>query len=201
MARRSDHSRDELRAMAVAAARDIVQSSGIQGLTTRAVAQRIGYTVGTLYVIFHNLDDLIFAVNAETLADLRERMEQAMADLEDPAARLKVMAQNYLDYALANPNLARLAFEHQSAAVLLPDVVTKETDALLSNVLVALRDLLPESTQAEIQTIAASFWSGIHGICHLALTDRLKIARAESVQAVLNWQVDVFLDGLEAVGS
>ena len=52
MARRSDHSREELREMAITAAEQIVVEQGYEGLSARKVAAAIGYTVGTLYLVF-----------------------------------------------------------------------------------------------------------------------------------------------------
>jgi AcrR family transcriptional regulator len=198
MARRNDHTREELREMALSAARRIVKSVGIQGLTTRAVARDMGYTVGTLYLIFQNLDDLVCELNAQTIADMRVRMEQATSNIQDPAERLKTISHNYLAYALEHPNLWRLAFEHQaSGEEPTPDSVTFEADQVLNHVLDALRQLLPTLSADTLPTVAAAFWSGIHGICHLTLTDTLKVAKAGSEFAVLDYQVDVFLAGLE----
>ena len=44
--------------MAMAAAREIAEKEGLRGLTARRIAREIGYTVGTLYNLFDNLDDL-----------------------------------------------------------------------------------------------------------------------------------------------
>ena len=67
MARRSDHSRDELRRMALEASKKILTKQGLRGLSTRRIAARMGYSAGTLYQIFDDFDDLILQVNAATL--------------------------------------------------------------------------------------------------------------------------------------
>jgi AcrR family transcriptional regulator len=185
--------------MALDAARSIVKSKGIQGLTTRAVAKRMGYTVGTLYLIFHNLDDLIYAVNAQTVADMRDRMEKEAAEQLDPADRLRAISLGYLAYALEHPNLWRLAFEHQTPEdEPLPESISGETDRVLELVLEPLGELLPAVDGDTLSTVAAAFWSGIHGVCHLTLTDTLKVARVRSDNAVLNCQVNAFLKGVES---
>jgi AcrR family transcriptional regulator len=58
MARRSDHSRDELYNLAMTAARDIVRREGMAALTARGLATAIGYSPGTLYNLFDSLDEL-----------------------------------------------------------------------------------------------------------------------------------------------
>ena len=74
MARRYDHSREEIRTMALEAAEKIVVEQGHKGLTARKVMRDIGYAVGTLYLIFENLDDLILHLNVRTLDRLYRRM-------------------------------------------------------------------------------------------------------------------------------
>ena len=113
MARRSDHNRDELRNMALEAAYEIVVSEGARNLTTRKVAARIGYSVGTLYLIFKNLDDLKLALNIQSITRLRSRLVEATDPIVDPAEQLKAMAHYYLEFGLQRPNLWRLMFEHQ----------------------------------------------------------------------------------------
>ena len=67
MGRRSDHSRDEIRNMAIDASAKIVETEGFKSLTARKVASKIGYTVGTLYHVFRNFDDLVIHMNARTI--------------------------------------------------------------------------------------------------------------------------------------
>jgi AcrR family transcriptional regulator len=199
MARRSDHTREELREMALRAARDIVKDEGIQKLTTRAVAKRIGYSVGTLYVIFENVDDLKFALNALNLSELRAKMIDATSQISDPAERLMAMGHFYLDFGLASPSLWRLMFEHQLPGDdPIPEVITRETDALFKLVLTAIIELLPASGQAGARNVAAAFWSALHGITHLVITDKLQLAHIESSHEVLDCQMQLLINGLQA---
>jgi AcrR family transcriptional regulator len=199
VARRNDHSREELRAMALKAARDIVNESGVQKLTTRAVAQRMGYSAGTLYLIFENLDDLIFAVNTDTIADLRGKIFAVADSVEDPIERLKAMAIFYLQYGLDHENLWRLIFEHRlEKDEEIPDSITRETDAVLMQVVKAIGTLAPETSELELQGAAAAFWSGVHGVTHLAITDKLKVASDAAIRKVMALQVNVFMAGLAA---
>jgi AcrR family transcriptional regulator len=197
MARRSDHSRDELRAMALKAGREIVQAEGVQKLTTRAVAKRIGYSVGTLYVIFKNADDLKFAINAGTLTELRNRLSVAIEQINEPERRLMSMAQYYLDFGLASPNLWRLMFEHQlPGEEPMPEEITSQTDALIEIISNAFRELVPELTEQQVKSVAAAFWASLHGIAHLVITDKLMLSHVESAHDVLETQMRIFIAGV-----
>ena len=92
MARRSDHSREQLRRLALDSARQITAEEGLRGLKARRVAREIGYTIGTIYNVFEDLDDLIVQMNAETLGALYAACSQVdldggphawLGDLED----------------------------------------------------------------------------------------------------------------------
>ena len=54
MARRSDHTREEIREMALVATEQIVSVAGFSALSARKIAKKIGYTVGSLYLLFDN---------------------------------------------------------------------------------------------------------------------------------------------------
>src|SRR5688572_8822706 len=66
MARRSDHTRDELEALILAEAHKLLAVTGLQRFSAREVAKRIGYSVGTLYNVFGSLDRMLLAVNSRT---------------------------------------------------------------------------------------------------------------------------------------
>ncbi|HEV3447204.1 MAG TPA: helix-turn-helix domain-containing protein, partial [Gemmataceae bacterium] len=69
MARRSDHTREELKDLAIQAAIALIEADGIGQFSARQVAARIGYTVGTLYNVFGSYDELLLNVNARTVDD------------------------------------------------------------------------------------------------------------------------------------
>ena len=102
MARRSDHSRPELTRLALDAARGIVVKDGITALSGRKIASEIGYTVGTLYQIFDDMDDLVERMNAETLAHLYDHCRQG-EDRDDIGARLKAFGLLFMEFASGHP--------------------------------------------------------------------------------------------------
>ena len=76
MARRSEHSLEELKALVLDAAETIVIDEGFSELKVRKIAMEIGYTVGSIYMVFANMADLIMHINARTLDALAAQLEQ-----------------------------------------------------------------------------------------------------------------------------
>ena len=68
MARRSAHSPEELRQLILAAAQSIIERDGLVGLSAREIARTIGYSPGTLYNIFENIDDVLLTLQTQMLA-------------------------------------------------------------------------------------------------------------------------------------
>lgn len=202
MGRRSDHSREEIREMALKAARSLVEKKGYQGLTARKVAKEIGYTVGTLYLVFENLDDLIVALNTETVTELRLELETSGRACKTERERIPALAKTYIDYALQYPHRWRLAFEHRlPEGRPPPQAVTNQTDALFAMVADYLGVYSGGRSEEEIAEIATALWSGIHGVCILALTDKLKFGSGSSLYRLATILIDNLLAGLEATSA
>jgi AcrR family transcriptional regulator len=183
MARRSDHSREELREMALTAAEKIVVEQGYEGLSARKVAAQIGYTVGTLYLVFENIDDLILQINARTLDRLHARMTQPHANSIDPRDYLVQLGQAYIRFADEDPHRWAMVFEHRLAEDRsLPAWYQEKVARMFAMVEQGLQPLAGRHSQDDVLQASRALWGGVHGICILALSDNLGVAGVDSVQ-------------------
>lgn len=198
MARRNDHSRDELREMALNAAEDVVANEGYSALSTRRIATAIGYTVGTLYLVFRNFDDLILQINGRTLDALSARLTQAESEPEG-VSRVLALGQAYLGFATERPRVWRMVFEHRMAAgAPLPDWYGEKVARLFAVVEDALRPLLKGRPDSDLMTAARVIWSGVHGICLLEVTERLEAVGSPPGEALVESLIVQYLRGLRA---
>lgn len=196
MARRNDHTREELQGMAVHAAIAILSREGVQGLTTRKVAAAIGYTVGTLYLVFKNLDELILHVNAATLDELYKAMQAASVKHSDPRIQLLAMAQAYLDFARGHFARWSLMFiHHLPADVPLPTWFHDKFRTLLALVAEPLRQINPTLDQQAYQQATHVLWSSVHGVCELGLNDKLSLAGEIRAEDLMHALVQNYLKG------
>lgn len=194
MGRRSDHSREELYAMALAAAREIAEAEGLRGLTVRRIARMIGYAPGTLYNLFENLDDLILRLNGETLDVLYESLADTPLD-DNPEAATQRLAAGYIRFTREHPKLWNILFEyHLPEGEELPDWHHEKIRRLLELVERALAPLFPPGQDAEKHHSARVLWSSVHGICSLERTD--KLVKTESVESLTGSLISNYLMGL-----
>ena len=108
MARRNKHSLDEIREMVLDAAETIIINEGYSALTARRIAMEIGYTVGSIYMVFANMADLVMHINASTVDDLTEQMQQVPNCT--PEQYIADLAKTYVEFASRNFNRWSMIF-------------------------------------------------------------------------------------------
>lgn len=203
MARRFDHSSEEITAMALQWVKQHLQEASADSLSLRKVAKGIGYSPGTLINLFGSYGYLLLRVNAETLDELSQRMEAAIVSDADPKQQMNAMALNYLDYALAHTHRWRLIFELRLAEDEdIPDWQQQRINQLLNKVKSLLEALNPNASSAAIEQTARVIWAGVHGISFLAVEDKLfsptNLNNADMVTALISNYLTGWLSNTEA---
>ena len=174
MARRSDHTPEELKALVVDTTIQLIEESGLAKVTARQIAQAIGYTPGTLYTHFANLDDIFLHVNARSLAELRAFILDHLEKTQDSGkGSLVEMGLAYLAFAEANPHKFQLLFTPRlEKGVLPPEFLQDEIDQLFSLLTERLASIAPADA-ATLEVGARALWSGVHGAASLSMADQL----------------------------
>jgi AcrR family transcriptional regulator len=196
MARRSDHSREQLADMAVAAAATLARQDGLRGVTARGVAREIGYTVGTLYNVFDNLDDLLRHMNAATMDALYDHVTTETVD-DKPEQALRALARRYLAFVSDNPRLwsAVIEFEPQDGAPA-PDWYRHKAQRLVKLSEDAIAGLFGPREAAARRRNAHVLWSALYGLTALSQTTNL--ADGAPPDALIDTLVTTYIAGLKA---
>lgn len=172
MARRGHHSLEQIKNMVLVAAEELVEQGGMPQLRVRNIAVKIGYTVGSIYMVFESMDDLILHVKGRTLDTIAEEMEQVQE--VNPEQCLEEMARIYIKFASRNLNRWSLVFEHHLPKdVEVPEWYQKKVDNLYGKFEAQFASLYPDLSLAQRKQTALAFLGGIHGICVLMLTTQL----------------------------
>lgn len=178
--------------MALAAAREVAETEGLRGLTARRVAGKIGYSAGTLYNLFENLDDLIVHLNGATL----DALYQALAGERphgEPEAALRAMARTYIGFTGRHPNLWNILFEHRlPEGQELPEGHREKVRRLLGLVESALSSLFAPGREGERLHAARVLWCGLNGICSLTSAG----TSPESAEAMADSLIINYVQGL-----
>lgn len=168
MARRSDHTREQLREIILAEAHRHMAEVGFHRFSAREVAKRIGYSVGTIYNVYGSLDALLVAVNTRTMADWTRHVERALA--RSGRDRLRTLVEAYFDFAERHRWSWSAIYEHH-----LPDGESIPADdaAVRGRLTGIIADevarSVPDAPAHEVQALTRSLIATVHGHCAFAL--------------------------------
>lgn len=194
MARRSEHSLEELKAMVLDAAEKIVIEEGFSALKVRKIALEIGYTVGSIYMVFANMADLIMHINARTLDAIAEQLEHVHE--HSPEQSIETLAMTYLSYASQNVNRWRKIFEYRLLEDdEIPDWYQEKVDNVFTQVEARFAELAPELSEYHRKRVARALWCGVHGICVLHLTGKQEKTGIKDIEEMIVLLVRNFIRG------
>lgn len=201
MGRRSSHTAEELRELILEASTDLIQTAGLTGLSAREIARRIGYSPGTLYNVFENLDALVLTIEGRLLDRLSSALS-AVPKGSDPQERVRRLASTYLKFTHDNPKLWNLLFEHHMpGGKEVPDWYREKLEALLAELEGALAPLMPNVDAAEVKRSARVLWAGVHGITSLSTADKLSNVTTETAGPLVDELVRCYLIGLQTAST
>lgn len=174
MGRRNEHSREQQLDMAIAAAERLIVQEGMAGCSMRKIAQAIGYTVGQLYLLFKNQDELFIVLNERTADAVYSTLRDRIEDVDDPAEAIRLAARAYIEFATRHPNRWRLLFEHRlPPGSPVPQANLRKVQRLFGLIEQHLQALLPAADEDDLRLEATALWSGVHGVAVLAQSNKL----------------------------
>lgn len=161
---------------------DLVGREGLSALQARRLAGLAGCSVGAIYNVFPDLDDLILTANADTLERVAGHERAALAALPPcatPAERLLALALAYVEFAHANEMAWRALFEYRvSTHKAYPDwyaAIQAEAFATIEKVIVGAEgrpSLAGEEAGRDVAMVARTLWAAVHGIVLTGMDSR-----------------------------
>jgi len=192
MARRSEHSLEEIKLMVLDAAEEIVQKEGFSALKIRRIVADIGYTVGSVYMVFANMDDLHVQLKTRTLLSLLHACESAH-DIDS-------LAQEYVLFVQRERGVWGMLFTHQSEKILAADKDYELAQIALSHCLVQyLQRLNPMRDESEVYQASEALMLAIQGGCLPFLWE--KGVERKTIEGRLSLLLVSFLRGWQLEGN
>jgi len=197
VARRYDHSRDELREMFLVEATNQINLVGVQKISARKVAKEIGYTVGTLYNFFSDLDDLITHVNGGTLDRLHTQLN-ALDVTGSVEEQLINLADSYITFTRKNLNLWNSVFEHRLVPGReQPGWYQEKIELLLLLIEKVIFPLFDNTKASDCHQSAWVLWCSFHGICTLSNAEKDDAVATKHARELSQLLIRNYLAGLK----
>jgi AcrR family transcriptional regulator len=169
---KTEERRDIQREKLIEAAQLTVAQSGYAALKARDLAAAAGVSLGGVYNLVEDLDELMLLVSARTLRRLDAAL--SLADSDDPTERLVAIALTYCRFARDNLLLWRALFEHRlPESRPLPEWHARTQLGLFLHLDEPLRRLAPDKSEEARALTARTWFSAVHGVVLLGLSDML----------------------------
>ncbi len=172
--KRTAYHHGDLRRALVDAALSLLENDGIDALSLRNVARKIGVSQAAPYAHFkdkHAILEAVATVGFNTLADYMRQYEQKASDLP---STLTAYGVAYVSFAADHPALFKLMFG--------PELIQRESEEFIVTAAKAYetivdisRDLLgPDGKDENLVSLhAMSAWSMVHGLANLLVDGKL----------------------------
>lgn len=196
MAGKVQQKRDALRAKLVEIARDKIANSGAGAIKARDLAAEAGCSVGAIYNLFSDLNDLIMVVNLQTFQALGDYVvgEVERQAQDDPIEQLVVMGHAYLDFASDNIGIWRTLFDVQETGTsAIPDWYWEEIAKVLALIEVPLRKAIDDKSDEEIRVMTRILFSSVHGIVLLGVKGSIFETPREALELMIEIAVRRFV--------
>jgi AcrR family transcriptional regulator len=185
---------DQHREAVLQAARDVLAAEGLGGLQARALARRAGLSVGSIYKLFGDIDELVRTLNRETHREFavhhRAALDAISPDETDVMVPLMALARAYIDFVIANERrwAAVLETSQRRAGPRPPDYSQSE-NALFGIVETVIKDVPGFADPAWRAKAARAMWASVHGIVSITLPN----SRAEDPAADTLSQIELII--------
>lgn len=195
----TEEQRRETRRRIREAASELYADRGLAEISARAIAEKAGVSVGTLYSYFGNLAELMQSLWRQPVRRLLEDLHAVAERETDPCVRLRALLESYVNFAQRERAVYRGAFMFvRPEAHKKPPAVPVEEADIPKLLIAAIRDgqAAGEFREGDPVVLAELVWSGLHGA--LALPEGMDRVAFSAPASLGPGMIDVFMEWLRS---
>jgi len=172
---KTEAERQQLRTLIIDVARELFVSRGVEAVTMREIAKRIGYSATSIYLHFADKEALLRAICDTDFLALATSLKNIL-QIPDPVERMHAFGRGYAAFALSHPNHYRLMFmtEHPPCD---PEASSLQQNNAEQDAYFQLKIVVNEVFKAgyfredlkDVDLIAQTVWAATHGVCSLQI--------------------------------
>jgi AcrR family transcriptional regulator len=170
---------------------------GLDAVSVRAVAQRVGVAASGIYSFFKSRQALIESLWYDPVLETVEEMVRIGAATPDPCDRIRIVLEIYAAFAERNPAIYRGAF-----LFVRPDTMEPPTPGKLADLPYhcLLRDAIIEAQQSGVfgagdaDLLAQALWAGMHGA--IAISTNIEHWSFAPKPTLVNQMIALLVQGL-----
>ncbi|HUJ39929.1 MAG TPA: TetR/AcrR family transcriptional regulator [Candidatus Acidoferrales bacterium] len=110
------HKSDRKLQLILERAAEVFARKGFEGASMRDLSRSTGMSLAGLYHYVPSKQQLLHRIQMDAFSRILERLEERLAGVSDPEARVRVLIENHLEYFLAHPDEMKV-FTHDAEAL------------------------------------------------------------------------------------
>ncbi len=174
---RKERERGEMRDLILQGAQKLFLENGYEKTSIRGIADAIEYSPATIYLYYKDKNELLLALHAVAFQKMMQEFS-VVATIPDPFERLVALGQQYIKFAIENPELYDLMFIMQAPmeALACKDEIWDDGMKSFEFLEMILQDCISAGhfkSHRDIQTAALTIWSFMHGLITIYLKKRM----------------------------
>ncbi|HTK80168.1 MAG TPA: TetR/AcrR family transcriptional regulator [Rhizomicrobium sp.] len=156
------------------AALQIFAEKGVEGLTLREVAARLGVSPMTPYRYFKDKEDILAAIRTRAFNDFAQALENAVKRGKDAVAKSEAAGKAYETFAFTHPEAYRVMFDVAQEDDCEDDpALARAIERASATMSAHVKELVKEGAfDGDPELIGYVFWAAIHGLVTLKLSGK-----------------------------
>lgn len=174
---RKQREREEMRELILEAARKLFLAQGFDKTSIRNIAEVIEYSPATIYLYYKDKNELLFSLHE---VGFRKMMDEfsIVAAVHDPFEKLVAIGNQYMKFAIENPELYDLMFIMDAPMETLScrEEEWDEGARSFEFLRITIADCITAGhfkNTLDVESASLTIWSFMHGLLSLHLRKRL----------------------------
>lgn len=176
---RKEREREEMRELILRGAQKIFLENGYEKTSIRSIADAIEYSPATIYLYYKDKNELLFALQALAFDKMMQEF-RVVISVVDPMERLIALGQQYIKFAIDNPELYDLMFIMQAPmdAQACRDENWEDGLKTFDFLKLIVLDCMKAGyikSERDLETVCLTIWSFMHGLITIYLKKRMEM--------------------------
>jgi AcrR family transcriptional regulator len=173
---KTEQEKQQMRTLIMDAARELFVTKGVEAVSMREIAKRIGYSATAIYLHFNDKESLLRAICEADFLSLASALNDILT-IPDSLERMVALGQGYAKFALTYPNHYQLMFmtRHITDQPKNHDIAQNNAE---QNAYLQLKTVVAAAHHegrfrqelTDVNLVAQTIWAGMHGVCALQIT-------------------------------
>ena len=193
--KKSAYHHGDLRRVLLDAAAEVIEEEGLEALSLRGIAARVGVSHAAPYRHFDDKDALVAAVAEAGFTELRADIARAAGRGGDGIERLTEAAVAYVDFARRRPGRYEVMFRGRRSHT---GKAAAASEFAFGSLVVLVESAQSEGTlpESDAREVARAAWALVHGLAELSSTGRLGTSGQPALERLTRLAAEALIGGL-----